>query len=195
MASEAPIGIFDSGIGGLTVAHAIARVLPAERLSYFGDTAHMPYGDRSPELVRSWSVRIAEHLLDQGCKAIVIACNSASATAAAAVRDLAGEAVPVIDVISPVVRAVAGQGHARIGVIGTRATIGSGIYGRTLRDALRESGRDGVVEEWARNVEQAVSAANAGVAARLARSEARVANVAARAGRLAEVLAQQRLGS
>jgi glutamate racemase len=149
LASEAPIGIFDSGIGGLTVAHAIARALPAERLSYFGDTAHMPYGDRSPELVRSWSVRIAEHLLDQGSKAIVIACNSASATAAAAVRDLAGESVPVIDVISPVVRAVAGQGHARIGVIGTRATIGSGIYGRTLRNALRESGCDGVVEEWA----------------------------------------------
>ena len=86
MASEAPIGIFDSGIGGLTVAHAVARVLPAEQLSYFGDTAHMPYGDRSPELVRSWSVRIAQHLLDQGCKAIVIACNSASATAASAVR-------------------------------------------------------------------------------------------------------------
>lgn len=149
MASEAPIGIFDSGIGGLTVAHALAQALPAERLFYFGDTAHMPYGDRSPELVRSWSVRIAEHLLEQGCKAIVIACNSASATATDAVRGLAGESVPVIDVITPVVRAVADRGHARIGVIGTRATIGSGIYGRTLRDALCASGREGVVEEWA----------------------------------------------
>ena len=137
MASEAPIGIFDSGIGGLTVAHALScGALPAELLFYFGDTAHMPYGDRSPELVRSWSVRIAEHLLDSGCKAIVIACNSASATAAAAVRDLAGAAVPVIDVITPVVAHVAGLAHARIGVIGTRATIGSGIYGRTLREAM-----------------------------------------------------------
>ena len=149
MASEAPIGIFDSGIGGLTVAHALAQALPAERLFYFGDTAHMPYGDRSPELVRSWSVRIAEHLLEQGCKAIVIACNSASATAAAAVRDLAGAAIPVIDVITPVVQSVAAQGHARIGVIGTRATIGSGIYGRTLREAMHTAGCDGVVEEWA----------------------------------------------
>ena len=149
MASEAPIGIFDSGIGGLTVAHALAQALPSERLFYFGDTAHMPYGDRSPELVRSWSVRIAEHLLEQGCKAIVIACNSASATAAEAVRNSAGQAVPVIDVITPVVGAVAKQGHARLGVIGTRATIGSGIYGRTLRDALRAAGREGTVEEWA----------------------------------------------
>jgi len=149
LASEAPIGIFDSGIGGLTVAHVLAGILPAERLVYFGDTAHMPYGDRSPELVRSWSVRIAEHLLDQGCKALVIACNSASATAASAVRELAGDAVPVIDVITPVVKAVAGQTHRHIGVIGTRATVGSGIYGRTLRTALNEAGRDGVVEEWA----------------------------------------------
>ena len=66
LASDAPIGIFDSGIGGLTVAHAIAQAMPAERMLYFGDTAHMPYGDRSPELVRTYSVRIAEFLAAEG---------------------------------------------------------------------------------------------------------------------------------
>ena len=126
MGSEAPIGIFDSGIGGLTVADALSRALPLEQLSYFGDTAHMPYGDRSPDLVRAWSVRIAEHLLEQGCKALVIACNSASASAASAVRDVAGDGVPVIDVIAPVVAAVSRQDLRHIGVIGTRATVGSG---------------------------------------------------------------------
>ena len=149
MASEAPIGIFDSGIGGLTVAHAVAQALPAERLVYFGDTAHMPYGDRSPELVRSWSVRIAEHLVSEGCKAIVIACNSASATASDAVAEAVGPEIPVLDVIRPVAAHVAAGSARRIGVIGTRATIGSGIYGRTLREAMHTAGCDGVVEEWA----------------------------------------------
>lgn len=149
LGSEAPIGIFDSGIGGLTVADALSRALPLEQLSYFGDTAHMPYGDRSPDLVRAWSVRIAEHLLEQGCKALVIACNSASASAASAVRDVAGDGVPVIDVIAPVVAAVSRQDRRHIGVIGTRATVGSGIYGRTLRSAIEEAEGNGVVEEWA----------------------------------------------
>ncbi|RPG81182.1 MAG: glutamate racemase [Crocinitomicaceae bacterium TMED114] len=152
LASKSPIGVFDSGIGGLTVAHAISRAMPAEPISYFGDTAHMPYGDRSPELVQSWSVRIAEHLVSNGCKAIVIACNSASATAAEAVRDAVGPAVPVIDVITPVAAQVAAGEARRIGVIGTRATVGSGVYGRCLRDAMAHqlggaSGRS--VEEWA----------------------------------------------
>ena len=151
LASEAPIGIFDSGIGGLTVAHALAQAWPAERLHYFGDTAHMPYGDRSPELVCSWSVRIAEHLVDSGCKAIVVACNSASATATAAVQEAVGPAVPVIDVITPVVAHVAAGPARRVGVIGTRATVGSGVYGRSLTAAMNEhpGGRgDRTVEEW-----------------------------------------------
>jgi len=149
LASEAPIGIFDSGIGGLTVAHALSRALPAERLCYFGDTAHMPYGDRSPELVRSWSVRIAEHLISKGCKAIVIACNSASAAAFDAVSEAVGHDIPVFDVIRPVVAHVAAGSARRIGVIGTRSTIGSGVYGRTLRAAIDEGGGTGrTVQEW-----------------------------------------------
>lgn len=150
LASDAPIGIFDSGIGGLTVAHAIAQAMPAERMLYFGDTAHMPYGDRSPELVRTYSVRIAEFLANEGCKAIVMACNSASATAKAAVQASVSSNVPVIDVVAPVVRHLSRQGVQRVGVIGTRATIGSGIYGHSLREAQRSGGMmDGDVQEWA----------------------------------------------
>ena len=150
MASDAPIGIFDSGIGGLTVAHAIAQAMPAERMLYFGDTAHMPYGDRSPELVRTYSVRIAEFLAAEGCKAIVMACNSASATAKAAVQDCVPADVPVIDVVAPVVQHLSREGVKRVGVVGTRATIGSGIYGRSLKESQRAMGlMDGLVEEWA----------------------------------------------
>lgn len=148
MASEAPIGIFDSGIGGLTVAHAVSLALPNERLHYFGDTAHMPYGDRSSELVKSWSLRIAEHLVNSGCKAIIIACNSASAAATSAVASAVGPSVPVIDVVNPVVSAVAKGSARRIGVIGTRATIGSGVYGRALSIAMEQEGAAGRIEEW-----------------------------------------------
>lgn len=150
LASDAPIGIFDSGIGGLTVAHAIAQAMPAERMLYFGDTAHMPYGDRSPELVRTYSVRIAEFLAAEGCKAIVIACNSASATAKAAVEACLPADVPAIDVVAPVVQHLADEGVKRVGVVGTRATIGSGIYGHSLREAQRANGlTGGRIEEWA----------------------------------------------
>lgn len=149
LASDAPIGIFDSGIGGLTVAHAIAQAMPAERMLYFGDTAHMPYGDRSPELVRTYSVRIAEFLAAEGCKAIVMACNSASATAKAAVEACVDHDIPVIDVVAPVVQQLGREGAQRVGVIGTRATIGSGIYGKSLREVQHDRGiPDGHVEEW-----------------------------------------------
>ena len=73
-----PIGLFDSGVGGLTVARAIARRLPNERIIYFGDTAHLPYGEKSPEAIKSFSLKISNHLIKNGAKAIVIACNSAS---------------------------------------------------------------------------------------------------------------------
>lgn len=138
--TDAPIGVFDSGIGGLTVAHAIGRRLPSERIHYFGDTAHMPYGERSPALVRRYATRIARHLVDQGCKALVIACNTASANALDAVRQEVGPGIPVIDVVEPVVARVAQEQLARIGVIGTRATVASGLYGRLLRVACGGSG-------------------------------------------------------
>jgi len=76
-----PIGIYDSGIGGLTVAQAIAKLLPNEDIIYFGDTAHLPYGDKSEAAIQAYSIKIADVLLNKGCKAIVIACNSASSAA------------------------------------------------------------------------------------------------------------------
>lgn len=107
----------------------------------------MPYGDRSPELVRAWSVDIARHLAGQGCKAIVIACNSASSTAAPAVQAALGSAVPVIDVIAPVVAEVTRRGFQTVGVIGTRATIQSGVYRRAIQAATAPNPME--VREWA----------------------------------------------
>lgn len=130
-----PIGIFDSGIGGLTVARAISKRFPQHPLIYFGDTAHLPYGEKSPELIQHYAARITRELVDLGCGAIVIACNSASSNALKEVRSIAGASIPVIDVIQPVVEAVAQrfEGHT-IGVIGTRATIDSGWYQRLLQE-------------------------------------------------------------
>ena len=130
-----PIGIFDSGIGGLTVARAISQRFPSHPLIYFGDTAHLPYGEKSPELIRRYASRITRELVDMDCVAIVVACNSASSNALEEVREVAGKAVPVIDVIHPVVQSVAIQFPGEsIGVIGTRATIDSGWYQRLLEE-------------------------------------------------------------
>lgn len=127
--SSSPIGIFDSGIGGLTVADAIHKLLPAETLIYFGDTAHLPYGDKAPESIRAYSVRIADFLLEHGCKMIVIACNTASSIAYEAVKEHVGARATVIDVINPVVAEVSSMKKiSHVGVIGTRATIRSNAY-------------------------------------------------------------------
>lgn len=128
--SSAPIGIFDSGIGGLTVANAIHQLLPAETLLYFGDTAHLPYGDKSSELIRSYAVRITDFLLhEKKCKAIVIACNTASAAAYELLRDQYKGEVPVINVIDPMVETViADDMIKKVGVIATKTTINSGVY-------------------------------------------------------------------
>ena len=124
-----PIGIFDSGIGGLTIARAIHDLLPNESLLYFGDTAHLPYGEKSPELIRRYSSRITKHLVASGCKAIVVACNSASSNALDAIIEAAGSDIPVIDMVTPVVRDIVESGSSiNVGLIGTRATIASGLY-------------------------------------------------------------------
>src|SRR5450756_610823 len=100
---EQPIGIFDSGVGGLTVAHAIKQILPGESLIYFGDTAHLPYGDKSAESIRYYSQRITEFLLEHNSKVVVIACNTASASAFDSLKkEFEGKTV-LIDVIDPVV--------------------------------------------------------------------------------------------
>lgn len=125
--SNAPIGIFDSGVGGLTVARAILDQLPHESLLYIGDTARGPYGPRPLAEVRDFSLETLDFLVDQGVKALVIACNTASA---AMLRDARERySVPVIEVIQPAVRrAVAATRSGKVGVIGTRATIDSQAY-------------------------------------------------------------------
>jgi glutamate racemase len=127
--NDQPIGVFDSGVGGLTVANAIRQLLPNERLVYFGDTAHLPYGDKSKETIMGYSARITQYLLEQQCKVIVVACNTASANAYDTIIAEAGNKALVVDVINPVVEHVAAHGkYKRIGVIGTKGTINSGTY-------------------------------------------------------------------
>jgi glutamate racemase len=125
--SEAPIGIFDSGVGGLTVARSIIDQLPKESILYLGDTARGPYGPRPLAEVRTFALESLDFLVAQGVKVLVIACNTASA---AMLRDARERySVPVIEVIQPAVRrAVAATRSGRIGVIGTRATIESKAY-------------------------------------------------------------------
>ena len=130
-----PIGIFDSGIGGLTIARAIAERFPDTSSVYFGDTAHLPYGEKSAELIQRYSTRIARELVRMDCGVVVVACNSASSNALTQVVEAVGPGIPVIDVVNPVVEAVAKQfPRGRIGIIGTRATIDSNWYQKRLTE-------------------------------------------------------------
>ncbi len=131
-----PIGLFDSGIGGLTVARAVAQRLPHERLVYFGDTAHLPYGDKSTAAIQAYAVKICDLLLRQHCKVILIACNSASAAAYELVREYVGSKAQVLNVIDPIVAQI-GRHYAgrRVGLIGTKQTVNSNVYKKKL-DAL-----------------------------------------------------------
>jgi len=125
--SNAPIGIFDSGVGGLTVARAILDQLPNESTIYIGDTARGPYGPRPLAEVREFALETLDFLVEQGVKALVIACNTASAAMLRDARERYN--VPVIEVIQPAVRrAVAASRSGHIGVIGTRATVDSKAY-------------------------------------------------------------------
>lgn len=132
-AHEKPIGIFDSGIGGLTVAHSIVNHLPQEKIIYFGDTAHLPYGDKSAASIQAYSVKIAHMLLEQDCKMILIACNSASAAAFELVKEYIGSKASVMNVIDPTIRLLKDKyANKRIGLIGTRQTVNSNIYKKKL---------------------------------------------------------------
>lgn len=125
--NDAPIGIFDSGVGGLTVARAIRAQLPQESLVYIGDTAHSPYGPKPIADVRRYSLEVLDTLVDQGVKMLVIACNTASAAVLRDARERYD--VPVVEVIGPAVRrAVSTTRNGRVGVIGTVGTIGSRAY-------------------------------------------------------------------
>ncbi|MDX9725488.1 MAG: glutamate racemase [Bacteroidales bacterium] len=128
-----PIGIFDSGVGGLTVASAVKQILPGESIVYFGDTAHLPYGDKSAESIRYYSGRITEFLLNHDSKMILVACNSASASAFDDLRQEYGERVMLIDVIDPVVDYLATRDFRKVGIIGTKRTISSGTYDQKIK--------------------------------------------------------------
>lgn len=131
-APSTPIGVFDSGIGGLTVVHAMMRRMPHESIIYFGDTARVPYGPKSPDTVRRYSREIAAFLDGEGMKTLVVACNTATAHALPALRE--SLSIPVIGVIEPGARAaVRATRTGHIGVIGTAGTIKSGAYERAIR--------------------------------------------------------------
>ncbi len=140
MSDDRPIGLFDSGVGGLTVLDAIAHRLPHERLLYLGDTARLPYGTKSAETVRRYARRAIGFLLDHGVKAVVVACNTASALALDAIEQMSP--VPVIGVVAPGAAAAVAAARAReaagaprgpIAVLATEATVASDAYGRAIR--------------------------------------------------------------
>jgi glutamate racemase len=135
MDSSEPIGMFDSGVGGLTVASAIKQILPNEQVIYFGDTAHLPYGDKSRDSVIHYSKRISDFLLEQNSKVILIACNTASAAAYDHIKQYVGERAIVINVIDPVVDFISEKfPGSKTGVIGTKGTIHSGTYQLKLKE-------------------------------------------------------------
>jgi glutamate racemase len=130
--ADAAIGIFDSGLGGLTVAQQVAHALPREHLIYLGDTARYPYGNKSAEIVKRYAIEDAQFLVDKGVKMLVVACNTVASTAMDALRQSFD--IPIVGVIEPGAAAAAAQTrNRRIGVIGTEATIASGAYTRALK--------------------------------------------------------------
>jgi glutamate racemase len=132
MSNPQPIGVFDSGIGGLTVVKAIRDLLPNENVFYLGDTARVPYGNKSAETVERYSIELANMLIRESAKVIVVACNTVSSVAIPKLR--AHVTVPVVGVIEPGAQAaIAITRNRHVGVIGTRATIRSGAYENALR--------------------------------------------------------------
>lgn len=132
MNSDRSIGVFDSGIGGLTVVHALTKQLPHENIVYFGDTARVPYGPKSPQVIREYAKDNTEFLLSKEVKMIVVACNTVSAVALDVVQKLAN--IPVVGVIMPGAKAaVATSKKKRIGIIGTAGTIASNAYANAIR--------------------------------------------------------------
>lgn len=129
---ERPIGIFDSGVGGLTVVKEVIAALPGENIIYFGDTARVPYGSKSQELVTSFSKQILNFLLTKNVKAVIIACNTASALSYDAL--IQAYEIPIIEMVRPTVNVIANMAEIRtLGVIGTEMTIKSDAYGRHIR--------------------------------------------------------------
>ncbi|MBI5733636.1 MAG: glutamate racemase [Candidatus Kerfeldbacteria bacterium] len=127
------IGLFDSGIGGLTVVREVMRKLPNQSLLYFGDTARTPYGNKSPEVIKQYGLEATRFLVERGAKVIVVACNTVSAVGLEAIKERYPE-IEVIDVITPAVLAIKKISQIkRVGVMGTRALVNSGIYQKLLK--------------------------------------------------------------
>jgi len=138
LSKNLPIGIFDSGVGGLTVLRAIRERLPNEQLIYLGDTARVPYGTKSPKTVARYAIEDSEFLVQKGVKFLVIACNTASALARGPLR--AHFKIPILSVVGPGARAAAKATKSRqIGVIATEATIESGAYPQAIREASKNN--------------------------------------------------------
>jgi len=131
--SSQPIGVFDSGVGGLTVAHAVRQLLPQESIIYFGDTAHLPYGDKSAKSIIYYTRKIAGFLMEKKCKTILVACNTASAVAFKDLKNFFSEQVQLVNVIDPVTEYIGKSNYKKIGVIGTKGTINSGAYEKELK--------------------------------------------------------------
>lgn len=137
---QQPIGVFDSGIGGLTVAHAIKKLLPQESMIYFGDTAHLPYGDKSEAAIQAYSIKIADVLVNKGCKVLVIACNSASSAAYELLKEYVRKDIQIINVIDPMVELVLTSFPGKsVGLIGTKRTVQSGVYVRKIEEGKKDT--------------------------------------------------------
>ena len=158
--NDAPIGIFDSGVGGLTVARAIIDQLPNESVIYLGDTLNTPYGTKSIQEVRELAIGVMDRLVDQGVKLLVIACNTASAAVLRDAREryTEGRGIPVVEVIQPAARrAVASTRNNRVGVIGTSATITSKAYDDAFAAAVDLQITSAACPEFVSYVERGVT--------------------------------------
>ena len=133
MMKKQAIGIFDSGIGGLTIAKAIKELLPQEDFIYFGDTAHLPYGDKSEEAIIAYSKKISDFLVKFHCKMIVIACNTASSFAYSTLREILPDHILLVNVIDPVIDSVYENNIKSVGVLGTKAMVSTHIYSKKIQ--------------------------------------------------------------
>lgn len=135
---DSPIGVFDSGVGGLTIARAIVDKLPNERIIYFGDTAHLPYGDKSVDAIRFYALKICKLLLEANCKMIVVACNSASAAAYDVLLEFFQDKIHFVNVVDPLILKASKIAQNKVGIIATKTTVNSNIYKSKLNILIPE---------------------------------------------------------
>ena len=128
-----PIGFFDSGLGGLTSVYELHKLLPEEKVIYYGDTARTPYGSKSPETIRRFATQIVDYLVSKDTKMIIIACNTVTSWALDSLKERYPD-IPILGVIEPTVKRVVRDGCTNVGVIATKATINSDVYGRSLKE-------------------------------------------------------------